>query len=242
MPQLAYKPFKGRTIRITDLGDCCTPPASGTECAISVFDAFTTVSLEANIEEGEEAFERKANGDICISEKDGNTLKNLNGSITLCQVLPEDISMLTGWPVVLDADGIAVGFDIMEGTTDAEVGLEVWSGVSGIDCGEGARYGYNVIPCTSGWQIDGSIEWAGIGTIFAITLTFTTRGNHGWGTGPYDVQDSEVGAGVTPGPLLDPIQTGAHARLMSTEIAPPPLTDGCVAATAANGYLYPPTP
>lgn len=237
MPELAYKPFKGRTIRLTKLDDCCTPPAADTECAVGVFDAFTTVSLEANVEDGETAFERKANGDVCINERDPNLLQDLTVSLTLCNVLPETISMLTGWPVVYDSDENSVGFDIMDGTTEGEVGVEVWSGVAGIDCGEGARYGYNVLPCTSGWQLSDTIEWAGIDTIFAITLTANTRGSHGWGSGPYAVQND---SGGVAGPLLDPMQTGSHARIMTTEVPPPELTDGCVDASEENGYLFPP--
>ncbi len=237
MPEMAYKPFKGRTIRTTTLQDCCTPPPEGTECAINVYDAFTTISIEANVEEGETAFERKANGDVCINERDPNLLQDLTVSMTLCQVKPELISQLTGWPVTRDADGNATGFDIMSGVSDAEVAVEIWSGVAGIDCGQGARYGYNVLPCTSGWQIDGSIEWAGIDTIFAITLTATARDQHAWGTGPYGVQFDAAGE---PGPLLDPMQTGSLARIMTTEVPPPAVTDGCVDATADNGYLFPP--
>lgn len=236
--QKPYKPFKGRTIRITRLEDCCTPPPEGTECSLAVFDAFTTVSIEANVEEGETAFERKANGDVCINERDPDLLQDLTVSLTLCQVQPEVVSMLTDWPVTRDADGDAVGFDVMSGVSDAEAAIEIWSGVSGIDCGQGARYGYNVLPCTSGWQIDGEIEWAGIDTIFAITLTATAKDNHAWGSGPYAVQLDELGA---PGPLLDPMQSpGSLARIMSTDVPPPAVTDGCVAATAANGYLFPP--
>lgn len=236
--QKPYKPFKGRTIRVTMLEDCCTPPPEGTECALAVFDAFTTVSIEANVEEGETAFERKANGDVCINERDPNLLQDLTVSLTLCQVQPEVISLLTGWPVTRDTDGDAVGFDILSGVSDAEAAIEIWSGVSGIDCGSGARYGYNVLPCTSGWQIDGSVEWAGIDTIFAITLTATAKDNHAWGSGPYGVQLDELGIA---GPLLDPMQSpGALARIMSTDVPPPAVTDGCVAATAVNGYLFPP--
>lgn len=237
MPQTTYKPFKGRTIRITELDDCCTPPASGTANAIGVFDAYTTATLAANVEEGETAFERKANGDVCINERDPNLLQDLTVTLTLCQVQPEVISMLTGWPVTRDVSGNAVGFDIMEGVTDSQVAFELWSGVGGIDCGAGARYGYNVLPCTNGWQLAEDIQWGGIGVIFSITLSATVTGRHAWADGPYAVQNDET---ATPGPLLDPMQSGALARLMSTDVPPPALTDGSVAATAENGYLFPP--
>lgn len=238
MPELAYKPFKGRTIRLTKLIEsCCELPAEDTECSIAVFDAFTTASLEANVEAGETAFERKANGDVCLNERDNDTLTYLTVNLTLCNVLPSAISMLTGWPTVTDADGNIVGFDIMEGSSDEQTAVEVFSGVSGIDCGDGARYGYNAMPCTSGWQLAGPIEWAGIDTISSIQLTGQTKGNHAWLNGPYAVQ---LDAGGDPGALIDPIQNGAHARIMVTDVAPPAVTDGCVAASAANGYLFGP--
>lgn len=236
MVDTPYKPFRGRTIRVTQLDDCCTPPASGTECAIYVADAFTTVSLEPNVEEGETALERKANGDVCLNEKDPDLLQNLSVTVVLCQVRSELISMLTGWPVVRDSDGNGVGFDVMEGATTNETAFEVFSGVSGIDCGEGARYGYNLLPCVSGWQLGETIEWGGIDVISSITLIGTTNGSHTWGTGPYAVQGDETG---TPGPLLDPIQQGAHARIMSTDVPPPAITAGCVPATIDNGWILP---
>lgn len=240
MPELAYKPFKGRTIRVTKLGDCGTLPEVDDEqdpeapCTMAVFDSFTTISIEANIEEGATAFSRKANGDVCINERDPNLLQDLGVSLTLCQVQPELVSMLTGWPVTRDSSGAAVGFDVMSGVSNEDVAVEIWSGVAGVDCGQGSRYGYNVLPSTLGWQIDGSIEWAGIDTIFEITLTSTARDQHGWGTGPYAVQQ-----GGTDDRLLDEIQPGALARLMTVDVPPPAVTDGCVPATAENGYLGP---
>lgn len=238
MPELAYKPFRGKTIRLTSLvEDCCQLPAEDTTCSIAVFDSFTTVSIEANIEDGDTAFERKANGDICINERDDDVLQDLTVNLTMCNVLPSAVSMLTGWPTVTDADGNVVGFDIMEGSSSDQTAVEIFSGVSGLDCGDGAKYGYNVLPCTSGWTLADTIEWAGIDTITSITLVGRTKGNHDYGTGPYAVQLDDGG---DPGALVDPIQSGAHARIMVTDVPPPAVTDGCVAASAANGYLFGP--
>lgn len=237
MTQRVFKTRNARTIRVTVLDDCCTPPASGTECALSVFDAFTTFSASVNVEEGLAAFERKANGDICINEKDPNSLTDMTLSLTLCNVRPEDISMMTDWPVTRDVSGAAIGFDIMEGSSDRSVAVELFSGVAGVDCGEGAQYGYAVAPCTSAWQLDGEIEWAGLDTIQSITLTSNTKGSHGWGSGPYAVQDYNYDG--TAEQLHDPMQTGSHMRIMTTTVPPPATTDGCVDATAANGFLEP---
>lgn len=237
MTQRVFKTRNARTVRVTVLDDCCTPPVTGTECALSVFDAFTTFSASVNVEEGLSAFERKANGDICMNEQDPNSLTNMTLSLTLCNVRPEDISMLTEWPVTRDVSGNAIGFDIMEGSSERQVAIELFSGVAGVDCGEGAQYGYAVAPCTDAWQLDGEIVWAGLDTIQAITLTTTTNGNHAWGKGPYKVQDYDYDG--TAEQLHDAMQTGAHMRIMTTTVPPPALTDGCVDATEANGFFEP---
>jgi hypothetical protein len=238
MSDIFYKPYKARTIRSTRLvDDCCSLPPEDTECIINVIDAFTTFSLEPNSEDGERAFERKANGDVCINEREDDILQDLTVNLLLCQIPASFITGLTGWPLVTDADGNGVGFDIMEGANTVRSALEMHTGVSGVSCAEGARYGYNVLPCTTGWTLGDTLEWGGADTIFAISLTGRTSGNHDWGTGPYAVQSDVSG---DPGPLIDPIQQGAHARLMVTDVAPPTVTDGCVAASAANGYLFPP--
>ena len=238
MTQQAYKPFKGRTIRITVMDACCTPPASGTQAAIGVFDSYLTVSLEPNIEEGERAFERKANGDVCLNEKEDDLLQDIAVTVTLCQVLPEVVSAMTGWPVTRDPSSQkAIGFDFLEGASDGSTAFESWTGVSGIDCGEGAKYGYNVFPCVNGWMISEAIEWGGADTIAQIVLKGTASSKHVWGNGPYNVQN---GVGAVPGPLVDELASGAFGRTMVVDIAPPSVTDGMVPATAGNGYLHPP--
>lgn len=235
MTQQVFKTRNARTIRVTVLDDCCTPPVSGTACALSVFDAFTTFSASVNVEEGLSAFERKANGDICINETDADSLTNLSVSMTLCNIRPEDVSMLTEWPVTRDVSGRAIGFDIMEGASERRTAVELWSSLSGAICGEGARHGYAIFPCTVAWQLDGEIVWAGLDTIQSITLVSTTNGGHSWGEGPYRVQDFDEDG--TAEFLHDPIATGAHARIMTTTVAPPALTDGCVDALSTNGYF-----
>lgn len=230
-----WTPFRARALRITQLGDCCSPPPDGTPNAVDVIDAFTIVSLATDIEEGEELLVKKANGDICVNEKDPDLLKGIDISVTLCQVTPTVVSNLTGWPLAYDATGEAVGFDITTGSNDRQVGLELFSNVAGIDCGEGARYGYMVVPCVGPFQLSENIEFGGIDTQFNITLTGRTSDSHGWCEGPYAVQ---LGTDGQPGPLLDPISQGAVVRIMATDVPPPPL--GCsLEAGPEAGYTAP---
>jgi len=237
MAERGFTPIRGRTIRITQLDDCCTPQAEGAECAVSVFDAFTLASFEANVEEGETQITRKANGDLCANESDPNLLVDLGVTLTLCQVLPETVSLLTGWPVVRDSRGVAQGVDVTEGASFAEVAIEIWSGVAGTACGDGAAYGYTIFPCTTGWSLDGELEYGGLDTTFTLTLTGRAKGRHAWGVGPYAVQLDENG---DPGPLLTPIVPGGLARIGVTDVPPPANTGGCVSATRENGYTWPP--
>src|SRR5690606_42099189 len=69
MPQQCFKPFRAQSIRVTELGDCGIPPdpadaspgeSPGAACAIAVTDSFTSVTGEAEVDEGEEILERKA--------------------------------------------------------------------------------------------------------------------------------------------------------------------------------------
>lgn len=245
MPQQCFKPFRAHSLRVTELDDCCTPPPAadaspgdaspGMPCSIAVTDSFTLVSAEAEIDEGEDILERKANGDICISEQDPDVLRGFTLSITLCQVTPWFINKLTGWPIVMDQDCNAIGFDVMDGINTNQVAVELWTGVSGIDCGEGARYGYALFPCVENWQLSGELEWGGSDTIWSITLAGFAKGQHAWGRGPYnDVQ------GSFDGRLVDPVRQGTIMRKMATDVAPPSYVGSCVDClppTAEYGYV-----
>lgn len=243
MPQQCFKPFRAQSLRATELGDCGIPPdpaddspgeSPGATCSIAVTDSFTSVTGEAEIDEGEAILERKANGDVCLNERDPDVLTGLNVAVTLCQVTPWFISKLTGWPVAMDQDCNAVGFDIIDGINTTETALELWSGVSGVDCGAGAKYGYAVFPRITNWQLEGSLEWAGSDTLFSITLQGFAIGNHAWGRGPYtDVQQS------VDGRLVDPMGPGSIMRLMATDVPPPAYIATCVDClppTAEFGY------
>jgi hypothetical protein len=238
MPEQLFKPFKGRSIRLLRLvDDCCELPAEDTADSIIVLDVFTILSASSNTEDGTRAFERKANGDICLNQKERSILQDLSLALTLCQVSASTVTLLTGWPAVHDADGNVVGFDILEGESQGNTSMEIWSGVGGVDCGEGAKYGYAVFPCTYDWQISDAFEFAGADSLFDLQLTGFTNGNHAWNNGPFPVQ---LNGGGTAAPLHDAIENGVHGRVMVTDVPPPPVTNGLVIASAANQYLYGP--
>lgn len=224
MPTQIIKPFRARTMRLTRLDPCCTPPDGGTPCSVIVMDGFLTVTLTADVEDGEEFVTKKASGDLCVNERLPDALKRLDASIELCEIDPEAVEMLTGWPLALDSEGDSVGFDVIEGINDAEVAIELWTGISGQDCDPevGERFGYLALPCLQGVTLDGDLAFAQEPT--EVTLAGRTSSQHAWGSGPFAVEDDGTGSA---GPLVTALDADSHARLQSVTISPPSLTSEC---------------
>jgi hypothetical protein len=219
---MATKKFslvRGFAMRATRL-DGCGRPVLGPDSVIAS-DGFITVGLTANIEEGEEISQTNAAGKLCITDKPQPRFTGYTAAITFCGVDPELISMLTGNPVVLSADGLdVVGFDIESDTDLAGTGfaLELWSKVpiAACDATGGESYGYMVIPFLQGGTLgDVTVENAAVN--FALAGADSKDGNE-WGVGPYDVVRDETGIA---GPLNNALKTTNHFHLELTSVPPP---------------------
>ncbi|MFE2934838.1 hypothetical protein, partial [Streptomyces sp. NPDC059278] len=212
--------LRGTVMRVTRL-DACGRPIYGDGNQV-VSDGFVTITLSAEVQEGESITVTKANGKVCINEASDDQLNWYTSEIEFCSVDPDLIQIMNpGWDKVLDADGNVIGYNA-NGTLSAETGfaLEVWMdtyGASDACTGETAQgaWGYILLPNMRGGA-PGDIE---IGND-AISFSFTGRTRVGsrWGRGPYAVQLQSNGA---PGPLLQPIGEDTHYRLFTTVIRPP---------------------
>jgi hypothetical protein len=219
---------RGRVMRVTKTDGCCAP-AYGDDNMV-VTEGFVSVALTANINEPEEITVVNAAGKTCVRDPGEAEFQGYGVEITFCEVSPCLFSIVTGQPVVLDANGEVAGFRMNSGISLAGSGfaLEVWMGVPGVACsGEGGAYGYLLLPCLQGGVIgDFTIENAAI--TFTVTGAATKEGN-GWGNGPYMVVENAAGdAAILP----DPLDADDHLYAVFTTIAPPEVTDGCVALTA----------
>jgi hypothetical protein len=222
---------RGRTMRVTAVDGCCAPRYG--DDATVVTDGFVSVALTANINEAEEILVTNANGQTCVRDPGCAEFQGYSVEITFCEVSPCLFSIVTGQPVVLDANGNVAGFRMNSSVSvcDAGFALEVWMGVPGVACaGEGGAFGYLLLPCLQGGVIgDFTIENAAI--TFTVTGASTKDGN-GWGTGPYDVvADTD---GVTAAKLPDALDVDDHLYAVFTTIEPPAETDGCVALVAPD--------
>jgi hypothetical protein len=227
MPTKCLSLVKGRRIRLTRL-DGCGRPVFG-DCSTSVSKGFISVAFTANTTESDEINVTNASGEVCVFEPAETTLTGYAVEIAFCEVDPELFSLVTGQPVVVDANGNAIGFDIDTKTslTGQGFALELWAGsAAGDACAtEGAQgsYGYLLLPFLQGGIVgDFTVENG------AVTFTLTganTRDGNSWGVGPYN--DIQIGAGGQPGPMLSPIGSTVALRTILTDVAPPEAVCGC---------------
>lgn len=221
--------LRGRTMRVTKLNGCGVP-VDGPE-SVAVTDGYVSVALSADVNEAEEITVTNANGQTCVRDPGCSEFKGYEVEITFCNVDPCLFTMLTGQDTMADGAGDSIGFKMNSSkkACDYAFALEVWSGVPGVACqgqtDESGSFGYVLLPFVRAGVIgDFTIENAAV--TFTVTGAVTLDGN-AWGTGTYDVHDTD-GLG-TLGPLPEALDVDDHLLVMYTTVAPPEPTDGCVA-------------
>ncbi|MEU9576312.1 hypothetical protein [Streptomyces chilikensis] len=209
----------GDTVRITRV-DGCGRPVCGPEASF-VTDCWATVSMSAQVEEGDDIVFTAANGRNCGSKKACPTFNGFEVTWQFFQSSPELLEIMTGAPVVFGFDGAPIGTDTCSVACRSGFALELWAEVLGEDVcpeeatGDGAWL-YILLPWISGGII-GDLEIGNEAVNFE--LTGSTRSGGRWGTGPYDVMAQD--AAGTPGPMLTPLDGACHRRMMITTVAPP---------------------
>lgn len=214
MATQCFKPLRGKRVRVTEL-DVCGVPVTGNSFVVS--EGFVTVALTSELEEGDEYIQKNADGKLCINERAPDALKRLTVTVDWCEVDPDIVNLITGYPTELDGAD-TVGFRIQSGEADTRWGLEVWTGLAGAACDDGSvEYGYLLVPYITGSTIgDYSI---GNEVVNMQTTGYTVDGS-GWGVGPYDV------IGSPAGPLDVAMGSTDHALLRTTTVAPPAASCG----------------
>lgn len=218
VPTKCFNIVRGKVLRATALDECGqiyvgSPPAA----EVVVSDGVISVALTAEIEEGDEIRDRNWNGRMCVSDKAPNEFVRWTVEATFCNVDANLVSLMTGLPVELDDESEVVGFRTRSGVIESKLALEMWSGVTPVDCGPGATvtYGYTLLPFLTGGTM-GDLTVENGRADFVVNGAYTQDGA-GWGVGPYDV----VLAGGVPAPLAVPIQTTEHHLLRLTNVPPP---------------------
>lgn len=215
---LCARPLQGETIRVTRLDECGNPEYG--DDAYGVSDGYVQAVLTPEVEEGEDFFQRGANGNTIISQRSKPTLRWYTVSIQFQEVDPELFSILTGLDVYRDDQDRAIGVAVTESQfATANFSLEAWLGNAEDECAPGEAfpfYGYALLP----WVVEGALMEDITITNGMITFTINGRTRRGtpWGEGPYDVVRD---AGGDPAPLYTPIASDTHHLQIWTQLAPP---------------------
>lgn len=202
--------------------NACGNPVLGPDSVVTT-DGFVSITLTPNNKTGETITVTKANGVDCVNDVPDSTFLNYGVAASFCGVNPELVAMVTGQKVVLDANGVPVGFR-QNSRLKVKVGfaLEVWTGIAGQACSETGeeQYGYTVVPFIKGGTL-GDITFQN-GAVDFTLANATSRDGTGWGAGPFNVVLDENGA---ESPLLEVIDPYDHLHMQITDMAPPDVDD-----------------
>jgi hypothetical protein len=231
MTAICYTPFKIPTIRVTRLNSCGAAVTGS--CSTVVSNGIISVEMTKEYEDRQEFFVKNGNGDFCVKESNPPVLKWINLVVTLCNVDPELVNIMTAEPMVADdltAGARNTGFSTQEGTSaNAFFALEGWTRITGANIActgtNPIEYGYVLFP----FVVEGTV---GDITFQNDTVSFVvnarTAANSLWGTGPYSVDLSDAtGTLNNPIRLLTPILSNQHHRMFLTRLAPPTAACGC---------------
>lgn len=124
-------PIKASVIRLIKL-DTCGVPVSGAASAVSVFNGFISVAVTPDYEEGEEFIQKRADGTLCVSDKDPNELKRVGLEVEVCTLDP-DLQVIASGERLLTTGAPATGTGVAygEGPLTARFSLELWQPMSG---------------------------------------------------------------------------------------------------------------
>jgi hypothetical protein len=173
-------------MRIVKL-DTCGVPVTGATSLVVTTNGFVQVNMEPDYEDGEEFFERNADGVACVNQKDKPTLKRFSLTVDFCSVDPVAAAYVMDGRLLdtVSPATTGTGFAIGEGEPDNQFSLEVWQRVAGSGACDATglqRYIYNAWPNVGNTQIGTyTVENA------RSTLSFTAETSAAstlWGNGP----------------------------------------------------------
>lgn len=130
MSALCVSPIQARVARLIKL-DVCGNPVTGASSAVVVVDGFVSINPSPQYLDGEEHQTRKANGEICVYQKDPSQLTRVDLEINWCVLDPDAIVVITGEDLLTTGSATGSGVAYGEGLLTARFSLEVWQPVTG---------------------------------------------------------------------------------------------------------------
>lgn len=179
-------PIKGTHLRLVKV-DICGNPVTGSGSLVVTTKGFVQVVMDPDYEDGEEFFERNADGEACVNQKDAPTLKRFSLTVDFCSVDPVAAAYVLS-ARLLDTTGsptTGTGWAMSEGSPLNHFSLEVWQRVAGsgaCDASGVQRYIYNVWPHVANTKVGSYTIENGRSTLQFVGETFVAGPQ--WGNGP----------------------------------------------------------
>lgn len=123
-------PIQARVARLIKL-DVCGNPVTGASSAVVVTDGFISIEPSPQYQDGEEHTQRKANGALCVYQKDPSELTRVDLTTNFCVLDPDAIVVISGERLLTTGGVTGTGVAYGEGLLTARHSLEVWQPVAG---------------------------------------------------------------------------------------------------------------
>jgi hypothetical protein len=123
-------PIQARVARMIKL-DICGNPVTGAESAVVVTDGFVSIEPSPQYLDGEEHQQRKANGALCVYQKDPSELTRVDLTTNFCVLDPDALVVITGERLLTTGEATGTGVAYGEGQLTARHSLEVWQPIVG---------------------------------------------------------------------------------------------------------------
>lgn len=136
MADKIFTPIFGTVARVVRLDACGAAVSGGT--GMVVFDGFIKVERKPQYDAGAEFVIKNARGTLCVNRKRPDRLKRINIGITLCEVDPEGLELMTAARLLKSATD-STGNAFSEDENSANWQFEVWQEVDEGACVSGVQ-------------------------------------------------------------------------------------------------------
>jgi hypothetical protein len=215
MATKCYAMVRGSAIRATGLKTCGSLPDV---IQYGVSKSVTRVTLSEETDGGGNELLRNEEDEPRLHFVNNTEMIRYTADVDFIRCDPGVLSLVSGVPVVENALGDIVGFDVNTRLPAKAFAMEVWSHLAGNACAPGEReYGYTLMPFLKGGYVSG-VTFANGLVSFSLRNAKARRSSK-WGYGPYDLTGQFER-------LYTPVSGNLMFRNFVTTAAPPEQTDG----------------
>lgn len=230
MTALCGTPVFATACRVTKLNSCGMWTSGAGGAAVSA--GLISTEIKPQVDAGTEVVITNGAGKICVATKSPKQLKWNDVIISLCNVDPELIALLTGDTLVMDDSTPtpkAIGLEQRRSTYGTGVfGFETWTGTANMGCATVSAaqvpwLGYSLLP----FVVEGALGDITFNNgAVSATINARTENGNAWGVGPWNVLNTTLGVASK---LLTAIPTDTHHHFQWVNLAAPTAQCGAIA-------------